>query len=396
MIVGIPRETYPGERRTALVPTSVTPLAKAGLEVLLEGGAGLEAGYPDTAYLDKGARTAASRAELFGQADVIVQVRGYGTNPEEGAADLELLRQDQVLIATFDPLGSPDAVKAVAARGVTLFALELMPRISRAQSMDVLSSMATVAGYKGVLLAAERLPKMFPMMMTAAGTVTPARVFVVGVGVAGLQAISSARRLGAIVQAYDIRPAVKEQVESVGAKFVEMELETLDAEGEGGYAKALGEDFYRRQRELMSRVVAESDVVITTAAVPGKKAPLLITSEMVAGMAPGSVIVDLAAERGGNCELTRPDEVVVENGVTILGPANLPATVPYHASQMFAKNVSTFLLHLIKDGRLEIDTEDEITRETMVAHRGEVTHAGVREALGATRAPTGAGRGIEE
>jgi NAD(P) transhydrogenase subunit alpha len=248
--------------------------------------------------------------------------------------------------------------------------------------MDVLSSMATIAGYKGVLLAAEALPKMFPMFMTAAGTIKAAKVFVVGVGVAGLQAIATARRLGAVVSAYDIRPAVKEQVESLGAKFVEMDLEAGSSEDKGGYAKAMDEEFYRKQRELMAKVVAENDVVITTAAVPGKKAPILVTGEMVAGMSAGSVIVDLAAERGGNCELSKPGETVVEKGVTILGPLNLPSTVPFHASQMYAKNITTLLLHLVKDGKLELNTEDEIIREMMVTNSGEVVHARVRELLG--------------
>jgi NAD(P) transhydrogenase subunit alpha len=248
--------------------------------------------------------------------------------------------------------------------------------------MDVLSSMATVAGYKAVLFAADVLPKMFPMLMTAAGTLAPARVFVVGVGVAGLQAIATARRLGAVVNAYDVRPAVKEQVESLGAKFVELPLEASEAEDKGGYAKAMGEEFYKKQRELMRKVLAETDVVITTAAVPGKKAPVLVTGEMVKGMPPHSVVVDLAAERGGNCELTRPGETVVEHGVTVLGPVNVPSTAPYHASQMYAKNVSTFILHLVKDGKLQLDMEDEITRDTMTTRGGEVVNPRVREALG--------------
>ncbi len=381
MIVGILKETYPDERRVALVPAVLPSLTKAGLEVLVEAGAGAAAGYPDAAYVEKGARVAASAAEVFKAADAVLQVRGYGANPEAGRADLERLRRDQVAIGMFDPLSSPEAVKSVAATGATAFALELLPRITRAQSMDVLSSMATVTGYKAVLMAADTLPRMFPMLMTAAGTVSPARVFVVGAGVAGLQAIATARRLGAVVEAYDVRPAVKEQVQSLGAKFVELPLETAQAEGAGGYAKAQDDSFYRRQRELMGRVVAQSDVVITTALIPGKKAPVLITADMVRGMAPGSVVVDLAAEHGGNCELTRPDEVVVEGGVTILGPANVPATVPYHASQMYAKNIATFLLHLVKGGAITIDTNDEITRETLLTRGGEVVHPQIREAL---------------
>jgi NAD(P) transhydrogenase subunit alpha len=386
MIVGVPKETLPGERRVALVPMTIRSLSRSGVEVLVEAGAGAEAGFPDAEFVDKGAKIAGSRSEVFGSADVIVQVRALGANPEAGRGDLELMRQGQTVIGLFEPLTALDEDKAVADRGVTLFAMELIPRITRAQSMDVLSSMATIAGYKAVLLAADHLPKMFPMMMTAAGTIAPAKAFIVGVGVAGLQAIASAKRMGAVVHAYDVRPAVKEQVESLGGKFVEMELETGDAEDAGGYAKELGEDFYRRQRELMTTVVAENDVVITTAAVPGKKAPVLVTADMVRGMAPGSVIVDLAAERGGNVELTKPGEIVVDQGVTILGPMNIPSEIPYHASQMYGKNLTTFLAHLIdKEGNLQLDMEDEITRETMVAHGGQITNERVREAMGATQ-----------
>ena len=309
------------------------------------------------------------------RADVVLQVR---------VGDVALMRRGQVVIGMADPLGSPETVREIASRGVTAFALELIPRITRAQSMDVLSSMATIAGYKAVLLAAETLPRMFPLLTTAAGTITPAHVFIVGVGVAGLQAIATARKLGAVVEAYDVRPAVKEQVQSVGAKFVELPLETGQAEDKGGYAKAQDEAFYQRQREMMARVVAANDVVITTAVVPGKKAPVLVTADMVRGMAPGSVVVDLAAERGGNCELTRADQVVVEKGVTILGPTNLPSTVPYHASQMYAKNVTTFLLHLVKDGAVTLDPTDEITRDTLIAQgrrgRERARAAGARAA----------------
>jgi H+-translocating NAD(P) transhydrogenase subunit alpha len=284
-----------------------------------------------------------------------------------------------------DPLGRPHEAEMLAQRGVTLLSLELMPRTTRAQSMDVLSSQATIAGYRAVLLAAMTLPKMFPMMTTAAGTLTPAKVFIVGAGVAGLQAIASARRLGAVTSAYDVRPVVKEQVQSLGAKFVEFELAGADAQTTGGYAKAMDEDFYRRQREMMKRVVAENDVVITTAAVPGRKAPILITAEMVAAMSPGTVIVDAAAERGGNCELTQPGETVTSGGVTILGPTNLPSDVPNHASQMFAKNVATFLCHLVKEGKIVLNTDDEITRETLVTRDGKVVHAKVVEQLAQTR-----------
>ncbi len=389
MIAGVPKETYPGERRVALVPATLASLSKAGLEVVVEKGAGEAAGFLDAAYESKGARIAGSRADLFGEADVILQVRAYGANPE-GRADLDLVRRGQIVIGFFEPLTSLDAAREMARTGATLFAMELMPRITRAQSMDALSSMATLAGYKAVLLAADHLPKIFPMMMTAAGTVSPAKVFVVGAGVAGLQAVATSRRLGAVVEAYDVRPAVKEQVRSLGAKFLEIELESQEAEDEGGYAKALGEEFYRKQREAMTRVVAESDAVITTAAVPGKKAPVLITAEMVAGMSPGSVIVDLAAERGGNCALTRPGESVVEKGVTILGPLNVPAGVPFHASQMYSKNVSTFLLHMVKEGKVQPDTSDEIVRETMVCRDGEVVHPAILEAMQAAQAAAGA------
>jgi len=372
MKVGVLSEQVPGERRVALVPASIPVLKKAGCDVTIEQGAGVSAGFSDAAYVDKGGQIAASRARVF-DADVILQVR---------IGDASSLRSGQVVIGMADPLGAPELAKALTLRGVTVFALELIPRITRAQSMDVLSSMATIAGYKAVLLAAGSLPRMFPLLTTAAGTITPAHVFIVGVGVAGLQAIATARKLGAVVEAYDVRPAVKEQVQSVGAKFVELPLETGQSEDKGGYAKAQDEAFYQRQRDMMVRVVAANDVVITTAVVPGKKAPVLVTAEMVRGMAPGSVIVDLAAERGGNCELTRADEVVVENGVTILGPTNLPSTVPYHASQMYAKNISTFLLHLLKDGSVTVDTNDEITRETLVVRGNEVVHPRVRQALG--------------
>ena len=372
MKIGVPVERFPGERRVALVPASIAPLKKAGFDVIIERGAGERAGFTDSAYLEKGAVLAASRDEVLA-ADVVLQVR---------AVDATLARHGQVVIGMADPLGAPDSVRHLASSGVTAFALELIPRITRAQSMDVLSSMATIAGYKAVLLAAETLPRMFPLLTTAAGTITPAHVFIVGVGVAGLQAIATARKLGAVVEAYDVRPAVKEQVQSVGAKFVELPLETGQAEDKGGYAKAQDEAFYQRQREMMTRVVASNDVVITTAVVPGKKAPVLVTADMVRGMAPGSVVVDLAAERGGNCELTRADQVVVESGVTILGPTNLPSTVPYHASQMYARNVTTFLLHLVKDGTVTIDEGDEITRETLITRGGEVVNARVRQALG--------------
>jgi NAD(P) transhydrogenase subunit alpha len=366
MIVGIPQETFPGERRVAMVPALVPTLTKAALEVRIQSGAGVAAGFPDGLYAEKGAKLVPGRDEVFA-ADVVLQVRTAGANPEAGKADLPRLRPGQILIGLADPLGQPEAIQEVAARGVTLFALELLPRITRAQAMDVLSSQATIAGYRAVLLAATALPKLFPMMMTAAGTIMPAKVLVVGAGVAGLQAIATAARLGGVVSAYDVRPEVKEQVQSLGAKFVEMPLDSAAAGAQGGYARQMDEEFYRKQRELMARVVAQSDVVITTAAVPGKKAPVLVTAAMVEGMAPGSVLVDLAAERGGNCELTRGGQTVVHQGVSILGPLNLPSEIPNHASQLYAKNIATFLLGLVKEGALQIDMEDEIVRQTMVA-----------------------------
>lgn len=381
LIVGIPKETFPGERRVALVPRAFDILAKSGVQFLVERGAGEEAGFPDSAYEARGARLA-GRAEVFESAGVILQVRTLGANPEAGQADQSLLRPGQTIIGFCEPLTASKECAELAARGVTTFSMELMPRITRAQSMDALSSMATIAGYKAVLIAAGALPRMFPMLMTAAGTIAPARVFVLGAGVAGLQAIATARRLGAVVSAYDVRPAVREQVESLGAKFIVFDLESSGAEDKGGYAKAMGEEFYRRQRELMAAVIRQHDVVITTAAVPGKKAPILVTAEMVRGMDPGSVVVDIAAERGGNCELTRPGETVVDSGVTVLGPLNLPSMVPYHASQMYSRNIATFLRHLVKDGALALNLEDEITRDTLVTHQGDIANPRVREALG--------------
>ncbi|UCD17642.1 MAG: Re/Si-specific NAD(P)(+) transhydrogenase subunit alpha [Candidatus Zixiibacteriota bacterium] len=380
-VVAVPRETFGGERRVAIVPEVVPSLINAGLKVLVESSAGKGAGIDDNSFDSKGATIISARAELFRQADIILQVRGYGSNPEQGKEDLGLFRSGQIVIGFFEPLSEPGLIREMAEKGVAAFSMELMPRITRAQSMDALSSMANIAGYKAVLMAAESLPRIFPMMMTAAGTIAPARVFVIGAGVAGLQAIATAKRLGAIVKGYDIRPAVKEQVESLGGKFVELEIDAGDSEDKGGYARAMDEEFYRKQRELMTRVVAESDVVITTAAIPGKKAPILITGEMVLGMPLGSIVIDLAAERGGNCELTRPGETIIESGVTVMGPLNVPSTVPYHSSQMYAKNISTFLLHLVKEKRMIIDREDEITRETLLTKDGEVVHARVRELL---------------
>ncbi len=378
--IGVPRETFPGERRVALVPRACDALGKLGASVVVEQSAGLEAGFLDEQYATRGARSA-TRREVF-QADVILQVRSLGANPEAGRADLALLRSGQTVIGFGEPLTALEQDCALARAGVTFFAMELMPRITRAQSMDALSSMATIAGYRAVLLAATTLPKIFPMLMTAAGTITPARVLILGAGVAGLQAIATSRRLGAVVSAYDVRSAVKEQIESLGAKFVVLDIDTGASEDKGGYAKAMGEEFYRRQRELLTHVIREQDVVISTAAVPGKKAPILITTEMASALAPGSVIVDVAAERGGNCELTRPGETVHHQGITILGPLNLASSAPYHASQMYSSNIVSFLkLMLAKDGSLQLKRDDEIIRETLVTRAGEVVHARVNELL---------------
>jgi NAD(P) transhydrogenase subunit alpha len=390
--IGVPRETFPGERRVALIPRTSEALGKLGASIIVEQSAGVEAGFPDEQYVARGAKIA-SRPDVFAQADIIVQVRSLGANPEAGRADLALFRPGQTVIGFGEPLTSPREVADLAHAGVSFLSMELMPRITRAQSMDALSSMATIAGYRAVLMAAMSLPKIFPMLMTAAGTVTAARAFILGAGVAGLQAIATARRLGAVVSAYDVRSAVKEQIESLGGKFVVLNIEAAAAEGTGGYAKAMGEDFYKRQRELLTEVLREQDVVITTAAVPGKKAPILVTKEMASAMAPGSVIVDIAAERGGNCELTRPGETVVHQGITILGPLNVPSTIPYHASQMYASNVVSFLKLMVQKGEFKLNREDEIIRETLVTYGNEVVHARVAEALGLTPvAPAGEGR----
>ena len=382
MIVGVPKEIYPGERRVALTPVVVPMLAKAGLEVAIEAGTGDAAGYPDALYQEKGAKVLADRASVFAQCDIIVQVLGLGANDKNGGSDLALMRSGQVLVAFLRPLASAETVQQLAQAGVTAFAVELMPRTTRAQSMDALSSMASIAGYKAVLVVADTLPRIFPMMTTAAGTLTPSRVLVIGAGVAGLQAIATSRRLGAVVSAYDVRPAAKEQVQSLGARFVELPLETQDAQDARGYAKAQDEAFYAKQRELLGRVVAESDAVITTAVVPGKKAPVLVTAEMVKGMAPGSVILDMAAERGGNCELTRAGEVVVEHGVNVMGPINLASGVPHHSSQVYARNLTAFLANLVKDGKVRPAESDDIIRDTLLTQGGEVVNARVREALG--------------
>jgi H+-translocating NAD(P) transhydrogenase subunit alpha len=398
MIAGVLKETLAGERRVALTPVALPLLTKAGIEVVLESGAGVAAGFPDATFVEKGARVLAGRADVLAAARILLQIRPLGAAGVAGAASpadptpsLAGIGRGHVLVGMLDPLGAPAALQALAATGVTAFALELIPRISRAQAMDVLSSAATISGYKAALLAASALPQLFPMLMTAGGTLAPARVFVIGAGVAGLQAIATAKRLGAVVQAYDVRHAVKEQVESLGAKFVELPLEAGESQDSGGYAKAMDESFYRRQRETMLKVVAASEVVIATAAVPGKKAPILLTAEMVDAMPPGAVIVDVAAEQGGNCELTRPGETVARGAATILGPLNLPSTVPHHASQMHGRNVASFLSLLVAGGDLAIDLADEIVRETLVARDGELVHPRVREALGLP-APATAGR----
>jgi NAD(P) transhydrogenase subunit alpha len=382
VIVGVPKEIYPGERRVALTPAVVPMLAKAGLEVVIESGAGEKAGYPDAPYQEKGAKILSDRNSVFAQADIVVQVLSHGANDKNGASDLQLMRKGQTLIGFLRPLASAETVQQIAQTGVSAYSVELMPRTTRAQSMDALSAMASIAGYKAVIVVADELPRIFPMMTTAAGTITPSRILVIGAGVAGLQAIATAKRLGSVVSAYDVRPAVKEQVQSLGGRFVELPLETKDAQDAGGYAKAQDEAFYAKQRELLGKVIAESDAVITTAAVPGKKAPILVTEAMVKGMAPGSVILDLAAERGGNCELTKPGEKTVQYGVTIIGPINLANGAPYHSSQVYARNLTAFLQNLVKDGKVRPPESDDIIRDTLLTHGGEVVNARVREMLG--------------
>src|SRR5262245_57293602 len=346
MIVGVPRESVPGERRVALVPDLVAKLRQAGLDIVVQTSAGAEAGFLDAAYVEKGARI---ESEALAQADIILKVQ------PPAADEINQIKNGATLICFLQPYTNAQGIQALAGRKVAAFSMELMPRITRAQPMDALSAMSTVAGYKAVLIAASHLPKFFPLLMTAAGTLSPARVFIVGAGVAGLQAIGTAKWLGAVVEAYDTRPVVKEQVESLGGKFVELGLETKDAEAKTGYAQAQSEEFYKQQQEMMLKVVAAADVVIPTALVPGKRAPLLVTEEMVKAMRPGSVLVDLAAEQGGNCALTEPGQEVVRHGVTIIGPVNLPSTLPFHASQMYARTVTNYLTHLLKDGRLHLD-----------------------------------------
>jgi len=382
VIIGIPSEIKTGEKRVAMSPANVQSLTDKSVKVLIQADAGSAAGYPDAEFTAAGAAVTTDRAELFASADIILQVQSFGSNNENSDADLALLRSGQLIIGMMDPLASPQAAQAVADKGATAIALELVPRISRAQSMDVLSSMATLAGYKAVLMGASAAPRIFPMLMTAAGTLQPARVLIMGVGVAGLQACATAKRLGAVVEAYDVRPAAREQILSVGAKPVELDLDTGESEGAGGYAKEQGEDFLRRQRELMTEVVAQQDIIITTAAIPGAKSPILVTEDMVKAMKPGSVIVDLAAERGGNCDLTEQGQTVVAHDVTILGPENVPSELAYHASQMLGKNMQTLLELILDDsGNLNLDFNDEIVAGTVVAHKGEIPHPHMRKLL---------------
>jgi NAD(P) transhydrogenase subunit alpha len=379
MIVGIPKETFAGEKRVAMVPGQTPTLTRLGLEVQVESGAGEAAGFTDEQYTQRGATIAGSRSELFAQADIVAQVRTFGANPDAGGADLEHLKRGQIVIGHAEPLTAHEQNKQVCEKGATLLAMELIPRITRAQAMDALSSQANLAGYMTVLLASTHLPKIFPMMMTAAGTLKPAKVFVVGAGVAGLQAIATARRLGAVVTAIDVRPETKEQVESLGARFV---MPPDVASGEGGYAKELTPEQKQKQQEMMADAIAESDIVITTAAVPGRQAPVLVTEAMVRRMAPRSVVVDMAAERGGNCELTESGEVAVKHGVTIVGTTNLPSLLAFDASTMYAGNIVKLLQHLVKDGKIELDFEDEITAGVTLCHDGEVRHPQVREMTG--------------
>ncbi len=387
MIIAVLKETSPGERRVALTPDGVRTLANEARQIHVEAGAGAAAGFGDAAYQEAGAKIVAEPTALVADAALVLKVRGPRVR-EGGFDETTGLRSGQALIGFLRPLDEPECALGLASRGVSAFAMELIPRITRAQSMDALSSQATVAGYRAVLRAAELLPRMFPMLVTAAGTVSPARVFVIGAGVAGLQAIATARRLGALVEAYDLRAAAAEQVESLGARFVQLELEAGDAEDAGGYARAQSEDFYAKQRQLMADTAARADVVITTALVPGRPAPRLLDASGVERMREGSVIVDLAAENGGNCELTEPGQVVVKHGVTLVGETNLPSALPVNASQMYSKNISTLIQHLAPEGELVMDLDDEITRGALVTHGGKVVNDAVRERL---EAPAGKG-----
>jgi NAD(P) transhydrogenase subunit alpha len=382
MRVAVPREIVPGERRVALVPRSVGPLTKAGHEVLVQASAGAAAAFPDEAYAAAGATIIPSAEDLYGRAEVVLKVRRPDRDPAGGRHEAELLPSGSILVAFLDPARSLDVVSRLAAGRVSSFAMELMPRITRAQDMDALSAMSTVAGYHATLMAAVRLPRFFPLLMTAAGTITPARVLVLGAGVAGLQAIATAKRLGAVVEAFDIRPAVRDQVESLGASFVEVELGEAETETAGGYAQQLTAEHEEREREAIARHVKDADVVITTALIPNKPAPRLVTRAMLESMKPGSVVIDLAAEAGGNCEGTMPGEEVRVGDALVCGPLNVPGDMPTHASQLYSHNVMRFSLTLLKEGGL--DFEDQIVRDTCVTHQGEVRSAVVRELMAAT------------
>ncbi len=380
MKLGIVKETFPGERRVAIIPQHVADLKKLGLDVVVESGVGLGAFIHDTDYKNAGAEVLSLREEVLKNVDIVCYVRGPGAD-KNNLSDLTSVKKNATIVGMMEPLANPDIIQKVAESGVTAFALELMPRITRAQNMDVLSSMATIAGYRAVIVAANIYSKIFPMLMTAAGTLLPAKVFIIGVGVAGLQAIAVTKKLGASVEAYDVRPEVKEQVQSLGAKFIELGLETKDASDKSGYAKALSEEFYKKQREMMLKVIEASDIVITTALVPGKKAPVLVTEEMVKRMKPGSVVIDLAAEKGGNCELTKPSGIMDYNGVKIVGLVNAPSDIPVHASHMYSNNMKNFLKTIVKDGQLRIDTDDEIIAGTLVTQNGAIMNEMVKKAL---------------
>ena len=381
MIIAVTRELVTGEKRVSLCPDNVQLLIKVGAELWVEQSAGTQAGFSDEEYQTAGAKIISNRDELFAGAEIILQVQSFGSNTENAQQDLERLKPGQLVVGMMDPLAQPQAAQQVAETGATAIALEMVPRISRAQSMDVLSSMATLAGYRSVLLGAEAAPRILPMLMTAAGTLQPARVLIMGVGVAGLQACATAKRLGAVVEAYDVRPAAREQIISVGATPVELDLPTESSEGAGGYAKEQSEDFLELQRKLMTEVVARQDIIITTAAVPGAKSPILVTEDMLVAMKSGSVVVDMAAERGGNCALTQAGQTVVKHGVTILGPENLASELAYHASQMYGKNIQTLLELILQDGNISLDFDDEIIAGTVVAHDGDVPHPHMRKLL---------------
>ena len=381
MIIGITRELVTGENRVSLCPDNVQSLVDKGLELWVEQNAGAQAGFSDEDYTSVGAKVVSDRDELFAKSDVILQVQSFGSNTENAEDDLKRLKAKQLVIGMMDPLAQPQAAQQVAGTGATAIALEMVPRISRAQSMDVLSSMATLAGYRSVLLGAEAAPRILPMLMTAAGTLQPARVLIMGVGVAGLQACATAKRLGAVVEAYDVRPAAREQIISVGATPVELDLPTESSEGAGGYAKKQSEEFLRMQREQMTEVVARQDIIITTAAIPGAKSPILVTEDMLKAMKTGSVLVDLAAERGGNCESTQVGKTVVAHGVTIVGPENLASDAAFHASQMYGNNIQTLLELILEEGQINLDFEDEIVAGTVIAHGGEVPHPYMRKLL---------------